>query len=123
MRIRNLDKNGDWTFGRSNSNYLKNEAGIFLDIETKLKEWYKDCFFELLNGIPWSIRLGSKNQKELLDKDILEIIRNVQGVLNVFDFQSTVLDRRYRCQMNIYTIFSAEPKNFVFDSIQGIINE
>lgn len=44
----------------------------------KLQEWYQDCFFAKENGIPWDIRMGYKNQKELLDKDILRVAQNVQ---------------------------------------------
>ncbi len=71
MRVRNLDKNGDWTFGQSQSNYVKDAYAVVLDLKMRLREWYGDCFFALQNGIPWAERLGNHNQKELLDNDIL----------------------------------------------------
>ncbi len=108
MRIRNLDSSGDWTFGQSLSNYVQNEKAVELDIKMRLKEWYGDCFFALRNGIPWQMRLGGLNQKELLDRDILNTILNTEGVLNVFDFTSSTDGRRYRAQCNVYTRYSNE---------------
>ena len=108
MRIRNLDSNGDWTFGQSLSNYVQNEYSVNLDIKLRLREWYGDCFFALQNGIQWRERLGNFNQKELLDRDILNTIQNTQGVLNVFDFTSSTDGRRYRAQCNVYTQYSTE---------------
>ena len=108
MRIRNVDKNNDWTFGQSLSNYVQNEYAIELDIKLKIQEWYQDCFFALTNGIPWQIRLGSKRQKELLDRDLINTVRSVEGVLNIFDFTSSTDGRRYRAQMNVFTRYSTD---------------
>lgn len=116
MRVRILDKKGDWTFGQSQSNYAKNISAVALDIKMKLREWYQDCFFNLEAGIPWDVRLGSHNQKELLDEDIQQVVMSVEGVLNIFDFKSSVEDRRCRCQMNVYTQFSGEYLPISFNS-------
>ena len=108
MLIRNVDKKGDWCFGSSKTDYVRNEYAVILDIQMRLKEWYGDCFFALQNGIPWRERLGNFNQKELLDRDILNTIQNTQGVLNVFDFVSSTDGRRYRAQCTVYTQYSTE---------------
>lgn len=108
MKIRNVDSNWDWTFGQSLTNYVQNEYAVILDIQMRLKEWFSDCFFALQNGIQWRERLGSFNQKELLDRDILNTIQNTQGVLNVFNFTSTTDGRRYRAQCTVYTQYSTE---------------
>lgn len=121
MRIRNLDKKGDWTFGQSQSNYVRNAYAVILDIKMRLREWYGDCFFALQKGIPWNERLGNFNQKELLDRDILNTIQNTQGVLNVFDFTSSTDGRRYRAQCSIYTQYSDETIPLNIDS-EEILN-
>lgn len=108
MLIRNVDKNWDWTFGSSKTNYVRNEHAVILDIKMRLKEWYGDCFFALQNGIPWRERLGNFNQKQLLDRDILNTIQNTDGVLNVFDFTSYADGRRYRAQCNVYTQYTTQ---------------
>ena len=116
MLIRNVDKNWDWCFGSSKTNYVRNEHAVILDIQMRLKEWYGDCFFALQNGIPWRERLGNFNQKELLDRDILNTIQNTQGVLNVFDFTSSTDGRRYQAQCNVYTQYSANTIPLTIDS-------
>lgn len=108
MRIRNLEKNGDWSFGQSQSNYVRNQYAVNLDIKMRLREWFGDCFFALQNGIPWRERLGNHNQKKLLDNDILNTIKNTEGVLNVFDFTSSTDGRRYLAQCKVYTRYSDE---------------
>ena len=116
MRVRNLDINWDWTFGKSQINYLRFQNAINKDIQMRLYEWFRDCFFALNKGIPWNIRLGHHNQKELLDRDIQNVVAGTTGVLNLSDFESYVLDRRYRCQMNIYTQYSSSGTPFVFET-------
>lgn len=121
MLIRNIDNDNDWTFGQSQSNYVSGQDAIVLDIKLKLQEWLDDCFFALQNGIPWNIRLGSKNQKELLDSDILRIVKSVEGVLNIYNFESMVFQRRYRAQFSIYTRYSDQFVNITFDTQQGVL--
>lgn len=117
MRIRNVDKNWDWEFGQSQSNYTKNLYSIQNDIQMKLKEWYQDCFFALQNGIAWSIRLGSHKQKDLLDSDIQRVTKTVEGVLSVFNFTSSVIGRRYTCSFNVYTKYSTESVPVEFSGV------
>lgn len=121
MKIRNLDKNGDWTFGQSTSNYARNAYAVALDIKMKLREWYGDCFFALQNGIPWNVRLGSHNQKDFMDEEIYNIASGVEGVLNIFNFQSTGEGRTYRCSFSVYQQYSTETLDIEF-STQDINN-
>ena len=120
MRVRITDINNDWTFGQSQLNYATKQKAIEYDIIQKIKEWYQDCFFALQNGIAWSVRLGSHNQKDLLDKDLIDTIRSAEGVLEVLNFESVENGRRYISQASVYTIYSEEPLNLTFDS-KGII--
>ena len=108
MRIRNVDENWDWCFGHSTLDYSKQLNAIALDVQMKIKEWYQDCFFNLAQGIPWDIRLGSHEQQQLLDGDIQDIVREVDGILDIFNFTSNVIGRRYTCQFEIYTIYSTD---------------
>lgn len=121
MRVRNLDKNWDWTFGGSQSDYVRNSDAVRLDIQMKIKEWYSDCFFALQNGIPWNVRLGSHNQQELLDKDIINVVQSVQGVLNIYNFESMVNGRRYRCSFDVFDQYSTETYSITYDSERGFI--
>lgn len=115
----NQDMSGrEWVFCRGYTAYKKEQYAIEQDIKSALLEFENDCFFALQNGIDWIERLGSKNQKELLDNDILETIQNRFGVVSVQDFSSVVTDRAYSCSCNVYTIFSADA--FLFEFTQGV---
>lgn len=110
------DNNGfeEWLFGHSFADYRTKQNQIAQDIYTALYEWKYDCFFALNNGIDWYTRLGSKNQKELLDDDVFNTIQNRQGVLSVYDFNSNVIDRHYTCTCKVFTIYSGEELSIEF---------
>lgn len=114
MRVRLVDKDNDWTFGLQQSGYARTSTAVALDIRMKLYEWYEDCFFALQNGIAWSIRLGSRGQKDLLDIEIQERVLSVVGVLGLSEFESEVLNRRYRATFNVTQEYSDEILPIVF---------
>ena len=111
VRAIRRDNNGfeEWCFGHSFGDYKSEQSQIAQDIYTALYEWKYDCFFALENGIDWHTRMGKKSQKELLDDDVLNTIRNRQGVLSVYDFNSTLNDRNYTCTCNVFTEYSDAP--------------
>lgn len=117
MRIRNVDSNWDWQFGSGQLNYSRDLSAVAQDIQMRLKEWYQDCFFNLEQGIPWDVRLGSHNQKELLDQDVQNTVLSVEGVINIFLFNSAVIGRRYTCQFEVYTAYSTETIPISFEGI------
>lgn len=113
--IRN-DEEGysEWLFGHSFADYRTKQNQIIQDIYTALYEWKYDCFFALENGIDWYTRLGSKNQKALLDDDVEQTIKNRQGVLAVYDFDSSVTGRHYTCSCKVITEFSGDDLSIEF---------
>ena len=104
----------EWQFGHSLGDYKSELAQVEQDIETALYEWKYDCFFALENGIDWKTRLGSHNQKDLLDRDIQEVVKNREDVLGISDFQSTVTGRTYICSLSVYTIYSEQAQYINF---------
>ena len=105
----------EWQFGHSFADYRTEQDQIAQDIYTALMEWKYDCFFALENGIDWYTRLGSKNQKQLLDNDVIKTIQNREGVLNVFDFNSSVVGRHYTCSCKVFTEYSGNELNIEFN--------
>lgn len=108
MRIRNIDNNNDWRFGSGNNDYVTEAYAVGIDIKLRLQEWVNDCFFALNNGIAWQTRLGRNNQKLFLDDDIRRVARETNGVLNIINFQSQVINRRYICTFDVYQQYSTE---------------
>lgn len=107
MQIRKNDSNGDWLFGHSSTDILSdNSLAVAQHIKTRLQEWKYDFFANMLAGIDYRTRLGYKNQKELLDNDIKEIIANTEGVISLESFESYLYDRDYTVNFTYYDIFS-----------------
>ena len=117
MKVRtvNFDDYGNavWDIGHGYTSYKSGQKAIEQDIKCSLLEWKNDCFFALQNGIDWRTRLGAKNQKELLDEDILNVISSREGVLDIQDFSSEIFERSYTCTCTVFTIYS-EDFNFTF---------
>lgn len=106
MIFRNLDQNSDWTFGQGKSNYIAANPAIGLNIKTRLLSWLNDCFFDQKAGIDWKNRLGSKNQKTLLENDIRRIILQSYGVTGILSFSTSLINRKFSASYEVQTIFS-----------------
>lgn len=104
MIVRQLDENGDWTLGNSLNNYLTGKDAIGQNIKTRLKEYLGDCFFALQAGIAWDVRLGKKEQEELLNSDVYRIIKNTDGVLGIINHQMVVKNRIATIQTHVQTV-------------------
>ena len=98
----------EWCFGAGLSTYKTEEKAIEQDIESSLLEWKNNCFFALNHGIDWRTRLGSKNQKELLDADVIETISNRYGVYDVTDFVNPDYYQAFLKQRKKYAIILSE---------------
>lgn len=76
-------------------------------MKTRLYSWVGDCFFDQLAGIDWVNRLGSKNQRALLEADIRRVILQSPGVTGILSFD-TVLNknRNFTANYSVQTIYS-----------------
>lgn len=114
MIFRNLDADGDWTFGQGIQNYVSGNEAIGLNIKTRLLSWLYDCFFDQFAGIDWLTRLGAKNQRNALELDLRRVILQSYGVTAINSFSSTLIGRAYVANYSINTIYS---QNYI-DSLQ-----
>ena len=108
MKIRALTTDGDFVFGRGKSSYLADDAAINLNLQTRLKSWIGDCFFDINAGIDWLNRTD-KNQKDNLLNDLRSLILQSYGVVGVSSVTSS-LDpdtRAFSVQYSITTIYSS----------------
>ncbi len=106
MIFRNLDENNDWSFGKGLNNYVSQNNAVGLNIETRILSWMNDCFFDLPAGIDWSNRLGSKNQRELLEQDLKRIILQSEDVTGINSLTTSLIDREFRASYDVSTIYS-----------------
>lgn len=107
MIFRNL-KDLDWTFGRGKENFVNRNEAIGLNIKTRIKSWVGDCFFDQGAGIDWVNRLGSKNQRTLLELDLRRIILQSEGVTGINSFETFLNGRNFSADYSINTIYSQE---------------
>ncbi len=106
-----LDSNGDWTLNFQQDN----NAVIMQNIQTRLKEWKGDCFFNSGAGIDWANRLG-KNQQNGLAAEIKNVIVKTQGVAQILSFSINFdsTNRIFTVNSRLRTIFSSSVEaNFV----------
>jgi hypothetical protein len=109
MTIRAIDQDKDWTFGSGRGSYKRDQLSLIQDLETKLKEFNNDCFFNIEAGIDWYNRIGTNRKKEL-QQDIKVLILQINGVTSIqdlqLDFNNT--SRNLNLTYSITTIYSNE---------------
>jgi hypothetical protein len=117
MIFRSLDSNGDWNFGRGQTDYLQSNAAIGANIQTRVLSWLNDCFFSMNAGIDWLNRLGDAGQRDLLELDIRRIIQQSTGVTGITKVDIIINGRALTATYNIDTIFSQSYINSVTQQI------
>ena len=116
MRFRNLDSDGDWTFGRGKQNYVVDTRAIAVDVKTRIQSWVGDCFFAQDEGVKYPTYLG-RSDIELLSDDMRRVIVQTDGVAEITDFLISLNERTFEATYRILTIFSEEFQ----DSIQQTV--
>lgn len=82
MRVRAIDVNGEWTYGKGQNNFLTRNSAVAQNIQTRLLSFLGDCFFDLSAGIDWFTYLGSKDQLAL-NLAVSAVILNSQDVTGI----------------------------------------
>ena len=85
MRVRAIDDNNDWTFGRGRNDYQTDESALSQNLRTRLQSFLGDCFFEQTAGIDWFNLAGFKRETELA-LAISAVILNTEGITEIVDF-------------------------------------
>lgn len=106
MKIRAIDDDGDFTFGKGKANYKTEKDAIVQNVITRLRSWKGDCFYATAEGVDYNNFL-SVGTKSFLDSDIKRVILQSEGILSLQDFSSEVEDREYTCKVTLLTIYGA----------------
>lgn len=106
MRVRTLDSNWDWNFGRSRQDYAQESLSTAYDVKQKSLCWYGDCFFDMIAGIDYKNLLGSKGGKATLDKSIKKIVTAQPDVIELMFFESEVTNRKYTATIRFRTVYN-----------------
>lgn len=111
MKIRKLDENHDWTFGKGKSNYSTENIAIEQNVQCRILSWYGDCFFALKDGVDWRNMLD-KNQQQNLLLEIKTIILQTEGVIGCTELSANLdSSRKLSISYSIDTIYGQTFKN------------
>lgn len=115
-RVRQLDVDHDWTFGKGQNDYLRDLRALVQSIDTRLNCFLGQCFFDIGAGIDWFNLLGSKDQTTLR-LALVSTILNTSGVTGLLQL-SIVLStaRRLTVQYRVQTIYSTANSVFQFNA-------
>lgn len=106
MRIRALDGNWDWQWGKGKQNYASESLATAYDVKQKLLCWFNDCFFDMQAGIDYKNLLGSKNGKSDLDKTIRKILAVHPDIVDITYFESYIQNREYHLTTRFKTVYN-----------------
>jgi len=116
MRVRALDINGDWTFGKGQNDYKTGLDALIQEIQTKVLCFLGDCFFDLATGLDWFSLLGGKDQVAL-NLAVSARILNVEGVTGVknvsVNLEST--SRNITVTYQVQSVFGPVNETFQYD--------
>lgn len=106
-RVRAIDGDNDWTFGKGRNNYKLDNSAVAQNIKTRLQSFLGDCFFAINEGIDWFNLLGGKDQRALT-LAISTTILNTQDVTGLLELNLT-LNRESRLitiQYEVSTVYT-----------------
>lgn len=119
MRIRAIDDEKDWLFGKGQNDYLRNRKATIQNIETRLRATLGECFFNLTAGIDWLNLLGGKDQTAI-SLAVSAVILNTQDVTGIKLLTMTLdVERRLTIQYVAETTFGQVSNQFQYD-LNGI---
>ena len=109
MRVRKLDKDGDFTFGIGKANYIDTEDAITQNVVTRIKSFKDDWFLDVEACIDWFNLLGSRNTKDELMRQIEAAVIGTYGVMKLTSLD-LVLDesRNATITLSYTTIYDYE---------------
>lgn len=110
MSIRALDKNWDFTFGQSMSNYLNGNEEIAQNVKSRILSWLGDCFWDTEAGIDWNYLLGNKGTEQQIILAVRGMIIQTQGVVRITSFDFSTNNRKLTFSSYIDTIYSKDYK-------------
>lgn len=124
MRVRSLDIDGDWTFGKGQNNYKTDSKAIQQNLSTRLRSFLGDCFFATTEGIDWWNLLGAKSTIPL-NLAINATILKTTGVTGIV--KSTLTsdnNRKLTLSYEVTTVFSdGQSLSNLISSTQYLLDE
>ena len=107
MRIRRLDSNNDWMFGRGTSNYALNDEAIKQNVASRLRSFKNDWLLDTDKNIDWLTILGQLNNEDTIRNEVQRVTLATEGVTEVVSID-IITDTNRHADISIVfnTVFS-----------------
>jgi hypothetical protein len=107
MKVRRIDRNGDWTFGQGLSNYISRSEGVRQNVITRLKSFKNDWFLDVEANIDWYNILSNKNNEQTILREIERITLATEGVQTITNLEVVSVNnkREARIHLSFTTIY------------------
>lgn len=106
MKYRGAIGESDWVFGKGRQNYLTENDAIMRNVESRLKTFYTECFFDPSVGVPWFNLLEQRDLAPLFVALRSQILA-CYGVTAIRDLQAVLgTDRALRLTYWVDTIYT-----------------
>jgi hypothetical protein len=83
MRVRAIDKDSDWTFGRGRANYVSGQNAIAQNVKTRLRSFERDWYLNVDDGIDWINLLGNLGTERRILRSVERTVLQTEGVLEI----------------------------------------
>lgn len=95
MRVRRIDADGDWTFGRGRAGYAATSESVAQRVRTRLQSFFRDWFLDLDHGLPWFAYTEKPADLPRIEAEVKRCILETQGIDAILAFDM-ILDRDTR---------------------------
>lgn len=106
LKIRALDNNYDWTFGKGKQNYISENKAISQLIRTNLLLFLGECFYAVDEGIDWITYLSNKNILNNILSNIRKTILSIEEVTEITNFQHSIENEKLYISCVLNTIYT-----------------
>ncbi|MDD2056622.1 hypothetical protein N5D52_14650 [Pseudomonas sp. GD03860] len=108
MRYRELDANGDYSFGNQQADFYRDSPDVVAQaVKTRLQLHRGEWFLDTKDGTPWETEILGERTTATRDAAIKKRILGTQGVVQIDSFDSS-LDpetRRFSVTVTITTVY------------------
>ncbi len=114
MRYRQLDANGDYTFGQGSANFwIDDPEAVAQSIETRLLLWQGEWFLDNTVGMPWAQSVLGYHTG-LYDTIIKSYILATVGVVSIVSYSSVFNPEKRSLTVSgtVLTQYSKQPTAF-----------
>lgn len=110
MRVRSINSENDWTFGKGRANYLTGSSGIAQNVKTRLRSFRNDWFLDMGAGIDWLTLLGNPGTERRILRAVERAILQTEGVVRLTKLQIVGRDsnRGVRIEARYFDVFGVE---------------